>query len=243
MNNVFKAIGLGLTILVSVFILANAYKYKFKQNETITVTGLAEKDFESDQIIWTGSYSRKTLELKEAYSLLKQDEKNLKNYFTTKGINANEIIFSAVSIEKEYESRYYPERNVTANVFTGYKLTQNVTIDSKDVEMVEKTSREVTELIEQGIEFNSSSPSYYFSKLSELKIDLLAKASADAKLRAETIAKNSGSGLGDIKNASMGIFQITGKNSDEEFSYGGVFNTTSRVKTASITIKIEYAVD
>lgn len=243
MNNVFKAIGLGLTILVSVFILANAYKYKFKQNETITVTGLAEKDFESDQIIWTGSYSRKTLELKEAYSLLKQDEKNLKNYFTTKGINANEIIFSAVSIEKEYESRYYPERNVTANVFTSYKLTQNVTIDSKDMEKVEKTSREVTELIEQGIEFNSSSPSYYFSKLSELKIDLLAKASADAKLRAETIAKNSGSGLGDIKNASMGIFQITGKNSNEEFSYGGVFNTTSRIKTASITIKIDYAVD
>jgi hypothetical protein len=243
MNNVFKAIGLGLTILLSVFILANAYKYKFKQNETITVTGLAEKDFESDQIIWTGSYSRKTLDLKEAYSLLKQDEKNLKNYFTAKGINTNEIIFSAVSIEKEYESRYYPERNVTTNIFTGYKLTQNVTIDSKDMEKVEKTSRDVTELIEQGIEFNSSSPSYYFSKLSELKIDLLAKASADAKLRAETIAKNSGSGLGDIKNASMGIFQITGKNSDEEFSYGGVFNTTSRVKTASITIKIDYAVD
>lgn len=243
MNNVLKAIGLGLTILLSVFILANAYKYKFKQNETITVTGLAEKDFESDQIIWTGSYSRKTLDLKEAYSLLKQDEKNLKNYFTAKGINTNEIIFSAVSIEKEYESRYYPERNVTTNIFTGYKLTQNVTIDSKDMEKVEKTSREVTELIEQGIEFNSSSPSYYFSKLSELKIDLLAKASADAKLRAETIAKNSGSGLGDIKNASMGIFQITGKNSDEEFSYGGVFNTTSRVKTASITIKIDYAVD
>ena len=243
MNNVFKAIGLGLTILLSVFILANAYKYKFKQNETITVTGLAEKDFESDQIIWTGSYSRKTLDLKEAYSLLKQDEKNLKNYFTAKGINTNEIIFSAVSIEKEYESRYYPERNVTTNIFTGYKLTQNVTIDSKDMEKVEKTSREVTELIEQGIEFNSSSPSYYFSKLSELKIDLLAKASADAKLRAETIAKNSGSGLGDIKNASMGIFQITGKNSDEEFSYGGVFNTTSRIKTASITIKIDYAVD
>ena len=243
MNNVLKAIGLGLTILLSVFILANAYKYKFKQNETITVTGLAEKDFESDQIIWTGSYSRKTLDLKEAYSLLKQDEKNLKNYFTAKGINTNEIIFSAVSIEKEYESRYYPERNVTTNIFTGYKLTQNVTIDSKDMEKVEKTSREVTELIEQGIEFNSSSPSYYFSKLSELKIDLLAKASADAKLRAETIAKNSGSGLGDIKNASMGIFQITGKNSDEEFSYGGVFNTTSRIKTASITIKIDYAVD
>jgi len=243
MNTALKVIGLATTILLSVLIMANAYKYKFKQTETITVTGLAEKDFESDQIIWSGSYSRKSLDLKEAYSQLKQDENNLKNYFTKKGINANEIIFSAVSIEKEYESRYYPDRNVTTNIFTGYKLTQNVTIDSKDMEKVEKTSREVTELIEQGIEFSSSSPSYYFSKLSELKIDLLAKASADAKVRAETIANNSGSGLGDIKKAAMGIFQITGKNSNEEFSYGGVFNTTSRIKTASITIKIEYAVD
>lgn len=243
MQTALKLLATGIIAIVSVMILANAYKYKYKQSETITVTGLAEKDFESDQIIWSGSYSRKTMDLKEAYALLKQDEKDLKSYFTSKGVNKDEIIFAAVSIEKEYESRYYPERNVTSNIFTGYKLTQSVTIDSKDLEKVEKISREVTELIEQGIEFSSSSPSYYFSKLSELKIDLLAKASADAKLRAETIAKNSGSSLGVIKNAAMGIFQITGKNSNEEFSYGGVFNTSSRTKTASITIKIEYAVD
>jgi uncharacterized protein len=72
---------------------------------------------------------------------------------------------------------------------------------------------------------------------------LLAKASADAKQRAETIAKNSGSSLGKIKKASMGIFQITGKNRNEDYSYGGAFNTSDKNKTASITTKIEYAVD
>lgn len=242
MNNQLKLVIAAATALLSVLIIANAYKYKFKQNETITVTGLAEKDFVSDQIVWSGSYSRKTMDLKEAYALLKQDEQNIKAYFSTKGIEASEIVFSAVSIEKEYESSYYQAANVTMNRFSGYKLTQTVTIDSKDLEKVEKVSREVTELIEQGIELNSSAPSYYYSKLSELKVDLLAKASADAKLRAETISKNSGSNLGAIKNAAMGIFQITGKNSNEEFSYGGAFNTTSKIKTASITIKIDFAV-
>jgi hypothetical protein len=174
--------------------------------------------------------------------LLKQDEKDLRDYFSSKGIKENEIVFSAVSIDKEFTSRYNQDGNITGNEFSGYKLTQIVTIDSKDLEKVEKTSREVTELIQQGIEFNSSTPSYYYSKLSELKIDLLAKASADAKLRAETIAKNSGSSLGVIKNASMGIFQITGKNSNEDYSYGGAFNTSSKTKTASITIRIDYAV-
>ena len=58
----------------------------------------------------------------------------------------------------------------------------------------------------------------------------------------ETIAKNSGSSLGGIKKASMGVFQITGQNSNEDYSSGGVFNTSSKNKTASITMKIEYAV-
>ena len=98
-------------------------------------------------------------------------------------------------------------------------------------------------MIESGIEFNSSPPSYYYTKLSELKVDLLAKASADAKQRAETIAKNAGSSLGKIKKATMGVFQITGQNSNEDYSYGGAFNTGAKNKTASITVKIDFAVE
>ena len=118
-----------------------------------------------------------------------------------------------------------------------------MTVDSRDIDKIEKVSREVTELIQTGIELNSSSPDYYYSKLSELKIDLLAKASADAHQRAETIAKNSGSKLGKIKKATMGVFQITGQNSNEDYSYGGSFNTSSRNKKASITLKSDYALD
>ncbi len=234
---------IALSVITGVFILGNAYKYKFKTTETISVTGLAETNFTSDQIVWTGNYSRKTMDLKSAYAQLKTDEGKIRSYLKGKGVTDAEMVFSAISIDKEFESRYDDNGRVTGSEFTGYNLKQNVTVDSKDIEKVEKISREVTELIENGIEFNSSSPSYYYTKLSELKIDLLAKASADAKQRAETIAKNSGSGLGSIKKANMGVFQITGQNSDEDYSYGGAFNTSSKNKTASITIKIEYAVD
>lgn len=40
----------------------------------------------------------------------------------------------------------------------------------------------------------------------------------------------------------MGIFQITGQNSDEDYSWGGTFNTESKEKTASITMKLDYKV-
>ena len=229
--------------LVGVLILSAAYKYKYKANETITVTGLAERDFVSDQIVWAGNYSRKTMELRTAYAQLKKDEQTIREYLTGKGVKESELVFSSVSIEKEFNTRYDSEGRTLATEFTGYNLKQSVTVDSRDIEKVEKISREVTELIESGIEFNSSNPSYFYTKLSELKIDLLAKASADAQERAQTIAKNSGSDLGKIKKAAMGVFQITGQNSDEDYSFGGVFNTSSKNKTASITIRIDYAVE
>ena len=243
MRNVL-AVGIAALGFIIAFILAgNAYKYKFRSGENISVTGLAEKDFTSDQIVWTGNYTRKMMDLKSAYSLLKEDEAKIKAYLKGKGIDDKEMVFSAVNIDKEFSPRYDAAGRQIANDFTGYNLKQNVTVDSKDIEKVEKISREITGLIEAGIEFNSSSPSYYYTKLSELKIDLLAKASADAKQRGETIAKNAGSSLGKVRKATMGVFQITGQNSNEDYSYGGVFNTSSKNKTASITIKIEFAVD
>jgi hypothetical protein len=207
------------------------------------VTGLAERDFVSDLIVWNGSYSRKSMDLKGAYASLKQDENLIRQYLNRKGILNGEMVFSSVMINKEFSNSMDMNGNSRGQEFTGYNLIQSVRVESKDVNKVEKISREVTELIESSIEFNSSPPLYYYSKLRDIKIDLLAKASADAKARAETIAKNSGSSLGELKKANMGIFQITGKNSNEDYSYGGTFNTGDKNKTGSITIKMEFAAD
>ncbi len=242
MKNYIAPLIIALGAVICFLLAANAYKYKYKTNETVTVTGLAEKDFVSDQIVWTGNYSRKSMDLKSAYARLKEDEGLIKKYLQGKGVSEAELVFSAVSIDKQFSYKYDENGRSMGSEFTGYSLRQSVTVDSKDIEKVEKISREVTELIENGIEFNSSEPSYYYTKLSELKVDLLAKASTDAKDRAATIAKNSGSGLGKIKKANMGVFQITGQNSNEDYTYGGAFNTSSKNKTASITVRIEYAV-
>lgn len=234
---------LGLAIIIAFWIAASAIKYRSKSTETIVVTGLAEKDFISDLIVWNGSYSRKSLDLKSAYSTLKQDENTIRKYLTGKGIAEKEVVFSSVEINKEFNARTDENGRQLGQEFTGYNLTQVVKVESGNVDKVEKISREVTELIESGIEFNSSPPAYYYSKLSDIKIDLLGKASSDAKARAETIAKNAGSTLRKLRKATMGVFQITGKNSNEDYSYGGAFNTSQKNKTGSITIKMEFATD
>lgn len=240
MKNSVSAIVIAVAIIAGLWIASAAYKYKFKSAETISVTGLAEKDFTSDLIVWSGSFSRYGYELKSAYAALKQDEAAIKSYLNSKGITDSNIVFSAVTTTKNYQRKYDKDGIEISNEFTGYTLTGSVRVESKDISRVEKLSREITELLEKGIELNSNPPEYFYTRLNELKIDLLAKASEDAKTRAETIAKNSGGSLGGIKKATMGVFQITGKNSNEDYSYGGAFNTSSREKTASITLKVDY---
>lgn len=233
---------IAVAIIIAVLLASSTLKYKFRAAETITVTGLAEKNFVADQIVWTGNFNRNGFDLKTAYDQIKSDEAIIKRYLNAAGVADSSIVFSSVNMNRNYEQKYDVDGRVIGSTFTGYNLSESVTVDSRKLDVVEKMSREITTLLQQGIELNSSSPSYYYSRLNELKIDLLAKASADAKQRAESIASNSGTGLGDMKKANMGVFQITGRNTNEDYSYGGAFNTTSKEKTASITLKVEYQV-
>ena len=71
---------IGIAFIIGLFIVGNAYKSRSKAQETISVTGSAEKDFVSDLIVWKGSYSRRSMDLKSAYAQLKEDEGMVKKY-------------------------------------------------------------------------------------------------------------------------------------------------------------------
>lgn len=243
MKIIIASVIFAVAAIIAFWIAATAVKYRTRSGETIVVTGLAEKDFISDLIVWNGSYSRKSMDLKDAYAALKKDENTIRQYLRSKAIADSEMVFNSVEINKEFSIKTDANGRQLGQEFTGYNLVQVVKVESRNVDKVEKISREVTELIESGIEFNSSPPAYYYSKLADVKIDLLGKASSDAKARAETIAKNAGNSLRSLKKANMGVFQITGKNSNEDYSYGGAFNTSQKNKTGSITIKMEFAID
>lgn len=243
MKSVLGSVVIAFAIIITAAILGSAWKKTHVTTETIRVTGLAERNFTSDLIVWNGYFSRRSMSMQEAYASLKKDAEDIRRYLTSKGIQNSEIIMSAVEINKEFRTTYSDEGRVTGSTFDGYTLRQTVQVESKDVDKVEAMSREVTELINTGIELSSSPPQFYYTKLADLKIELLAAAAKDAKNRAEKIATNAGGDLGKLRSAAMGVFQITAQNSNEEYSYGGAFNTGSKHKTASITTKVEFDVD
>ena len=243
MRKNISSVVFAIAIVIASFVLGNAVINRNRPQGTVHVTGLGEQNFTSDLIVWEGNFSRESKNLKEAYSNLESDRIAVTNYLKSKGIPAEQMVFNAVSTNPIYQQNYTASGNYAGQTFQGYQLNQSLVIESKEVEKVEKISREITELLNQGITFYSQPPRYYYTQLESLKLEMIAKATEDGRVRAERIAENSNSSLGDLITANMGIFQITGQNSGEDYSWGGTLNTSAKTKTASITMKLSFEVD
>ncbi|MDT0686178.1 SIMPL domain-containing protein [Autumnicola psychrophila] len=237
-----SAIIFSVAIVVAAVFLGNAYVSRANPDGVISVTGSGSENFTSDLIVWEGQFSRVNPDLEEAYEQLNEDKETVRRYLLDKGINEDNIVFNSVQTNEQQENQYQ-NGNYVGSIFKGYELIQSVKIESNEVELIESVSREITELLNKGVQFNSTPPRYYYTKIADLKIEMISKATEDARLRAEKIAQNSGGSLGDLKSANMGVFQITGQNSGEDFSWSGAYNTADKKKTASITMRLDYEID
>ncbi len=241
----FSVVGyvvVAISIIVSAALLGSAYTYKYKSQETIAVTGLGETSFVSDLIVWSGHIEVDTQNVAQGYKELEKHKAIVNEFILSKGIKPESVTLDFVRVDKQYESSYGANGNYAGQRFTGYTLVQPIVIESSDVENVEDMSREISSLIAQGITLESYSPAYYYTKLEDVKLSLIETASSDAYQRASKIAAASGAKLGKVQQARMGVFQITGANTNEEYSAGGSLNTSSRNKKARITMRIEYRV-
>ena len=235
-----------VTVIASVLIFTKEFVgYKKTANGSgLSATGSASSDFESDLIVWRGSFSASGTTTGEAYSVIKRDTELVRDYLMDSGVLEDELVFSSVDIRQRYRTEYDENGNYVRDYLDGYDLYQNVTVTSGDIDKVESVSRDITKLIESGVEFSSYSPEYYCTKLDEVKLDLIQKATDNARQRIDIMAEGTGCRVGKLLSANLGVFQITAKNSGSgEYTYDGAFDTSSRHKTANITVRLNYAAE
>ena len=232
----------GIAAIVCAFVLGNAYTYKFRAQDTVVVTGLGETEFASDLIVWSGAIAAEAANAAAGYAQIETSKRKVQEYLAAKGIPAEAVVFDFVNVNKQFAPVYNANGSWAGQRFTGYELRQRVTVESKEVDKVEAVSREMSSLIAQGVSIEAYQPDYYYTRLDDVKLSLIERASAEARTRAEKIAANAGAKIGKVRSARMGVFQITGANTNEEFSAGGSFNTSSRQKKARITMRIEYRI-
>jgi len=234
---------LGLCIcaatITSTMILSKGVMQVMKlANETINVTGSAEKNIFSDYITWNSKFSCRDSKMTSAFEKLKSDLQKVKDYLLAKGIKEEEIIVSQIATEILYKKN---EKGNSTNEIEAYCLSQGIEARSYDVKKVDDIARQSTELINKGIQFISGSPEYFYTKLAQLKHEMLSQATKDAKLRAQGMAQSAGNKIGIMRSARMGTFQITPVNSYDVSWYGNN-DTSSYEKKVTAVVQATFAI-
>jgi len=230
----FTSIILGISFVVGAAVLGNYFYRARAQGNAIRVVGAATKRYESDIVKWRVSVGRNTGlgDVSIGYSDTRKAFEALMAALKTAGVGDSEISVQPINRNPVYDNN---------GNNTGYSFIQSVYVISKDLATVEKLALNPDEMFQKGVALQSSSLEYYFSKLPDIKKELLAEAARDAKERASEIAKNSGSGIGTMRSARAGIFQITEPYSTEVSDYG-IYNTSTRQKDVTVTVTAEFGV-
>jgi hypothetical protein len=222
------AIGLVLATVIGTRALVRVKS----EGQTIDVTGSAKRRIRSDLVVWQASLSYKGDSLQAAYRALAAATPRVVQYLQKKGVKPAEIVISSVTNKPLLA--HDKEGRVLEETVVGYAVTQHIQVRSGDVERVTDLSRLSTELIDQGIPLESAAPEYHYTKLGELKIQMLHEAAKDTRVRAEQIANATGAKLGSLRSARMGVMQINPADSTETSSEGN--NDTSAIDKDVIAV-------
>ncbi len=217
------------------------YLFRSNREHTIIATGSANVDFDSDLAKWGGSIQAYGETPTLAYRILYDDLETVKKFLEDNGVKEDEIKVDVVDVRTSSKNEYDDDGNRLGDVVVGYYLTQYIEVTSNDVDKIEKISQDISVLLGKGVELDSDGCQYFYTKINDLKLNLIRDATENAKERIDIMSEVSGARLGKLKNSSLGVFQITKRNSGTgEYSYDGSFNTSSREKTATVTVRLEY---
>lgn len=236
---VFGMAAIALGVVASTWIAASTWKAVRTKPEvrTIEVTGSAKKRITSDLIEWSATIEATAKDRTEAYKSLHDQVEKALAYLKSEGLKAEEIRPSSVTFQQLFDTVYEGkgQDRIEKQVPNGFQTTQTIVVSSTDVTRVERVSREISQLLEQGVSVTSNPPAYFYTKLGELKIQMLAEASKDARTRAENMIKQAGgASLGNLRSADMGVININPANVTQTNAEGN--NDTSSLDKDMITI-------
>jgi hypothetical protein len=203
----------------------------------ITVTGSAKTTATADNVVWTLNVALSSQLVADAVRKVGADVDAVSAYLTKGGIPADALTLGAVS---SYANEEWQNGNNTGRILS-YRASRDITVRTKDVQLVYKLSQGIGSLLQNGVNVNNYGPQYYISTLSDLRPQLLEDAMKDAKTRAVAITKAVGGSVGAVQSVRSGVFQVTTPDSTM-VSDGGAYDTSTIEKTVTSTVSVTFAV-
>lgn len=195
---------LAIGMVAGGYLLGNGLVRAKDADRSVTVRGLAERDVKADLATWTIAYSATAGDLGTAQASVDRDTRSIGAFFKELGFPDDALQPTGVNVSQ------FAQDGVPT-----FTVRQRISLRTNDIARAERAVRRQFELVRRGVVLEEGSGmAYTFTKLNGIKPGMVAEATKDARAAAEQFAKDSGTGVGGIKQATQGYFEITARDGD-----------------------------
>ena len=214
-------------LVVGGYLMGDGLVRMKQANRAVTVRGLAERNVTADLATWTIAYSAAAGDLQSAQAKADADTKSIRQFFTSLGFDADAIQPTGANVTQ-----------YTNDGITTFTVKQRMSLRTTDIKKAEAAVKRQFDIVKSGVQIEEGSGmSYTFTKLNDIKPEMIAQATKDARKSAEQFAKDSGTGVGSIKSATQGYFEVTARDGDGE---GGWGQSDTPYKKVRVVTTVEY---
>ena len=202
-------------------------------DRNVSVRGLSERIVKADLAVLPLKFAAAGDDLQAVQADVDGDTAALRRFLAAQGYQDAEVDLGRLEVTDQF-AREYQQQNVAAR----YRVAQTVIVRTTNVDRVQATTRQLDQLIRQGVVLQDyNGPSYIFTKLNEVRPAMIAEATASARSGAQQFARDSGTKLGGIRSATQGSFEILGRDEVGYDASSQVFKKVRVVTTISYRLR------
>lgn len=242
------ALAILLGLAMQAIFLGRSFERFRKEDRTISVKGFSEKEVKADFAVWSIRTRVAGNDLEMGSRSIDEAKNKVVAFLLKNGVKPSEIVQKDLVVNDRKAQEY---SNYNESSGFRYIIDKTIQVRSGNVDNIQKLTRMTDELLKVGVlltnsnEYGGSSVKYIFTKLNEIKPDMLSEATMNARNAAIRFADESKTKLGKMKRASQGVFSILDR--DESLSgtpEGGYGSGTNDVyKRVRVVVNVEYSIE
>lgn len=201
---------MALAVIIAGYQIMSGLKLFRSYDRYVTVKGLATKDVAADLAVWQVGFTTVSNDLATAQAELEASAQKVTSYFKANGFTDEEMRLVGITIADRQAQTYGGDQSGGPR----YILAQTFSMRTNNIEAMTKASQNIASLIKDGVLLGQPNggynppPQYLFTKLNDVKPEMIAEATKNARTSAEQFAKDSGQKVGQIRSANQGVFEI-----------------------------------
>ncbi|MBG0777297.1 MAG: SIMPL domain-containing protein [Desulfovibrionaceae bacterium] len=210
-NSRLSAAILGTLLALGLFLAAGALSngiVAFKaMDRSVAVKGLAEREVQADLAYWPVSFSVTGNDLKTVHERLTTSLDAVRAFLAANGLGEAETTAATPRITDNSSFNAQPGNRPVDR----YRAQAVLTVRTGDVLAVKRAMQKAGDLVSAGVLLDHNyefQPRFEFTRLNEIKPEMIAQATRNAREAARQFAQDSGSRVGAIRRASQGLFTI-----------------------------------